>query len=219
MRSILYVAVAAALAPMTVVACGGSDGVGTVTPTGTFTHYVVSDVEAPKSASDQAIVKIDGNHKPVETGGTAVNQLGALIAALKTAGNVDVQTPLSATVQDGSIVLLADFQADSLTSSAGAGLQVFLGSKPTNPAPCTDPTDSTTCGQHLKGDGNFTVDPNSPDNAALAGPLVNGEFNGDPGKVTVEFSLAATGGGGGAPLLINLLDAHASMSGISATGI
>lgn len=206
----------------TLVACGGGggdDGGGDdgPTPTGPHTHYVVDSVTAPMSATDEAIIHIDANHNPVETGGTAVNQLGALIAALKTAGNVDVQTPLTGAVQDGSIILLGDFQADNFTDSAGAGFQVFLGNDP-NPAPCTDDTDPTTCGQHLNGDASFGIDPNSPNDAALTGALVSGEFSGGPGKVTIEFSLAA-GGTGGAPLLINLEDAHVQLSGISADGI
>jgi hypothetical protein len=177
---------------------------------------VINSINAPKSQSDDALIRVDQNDNPVETGGAAVNKLGGLIATLKTAGGLDIQTPLTQAVNDGTIILLSDFQTTDFTNAPGAGFSVFLGNNP-NPAACDGSAD-TTCGHQFSGSASFGIDPNNVDNPALAGPVVSGEFTSGPGDLTIEFSLA-TGAGGGAPLMINLKDAHVKASGISATGM
>nr|HEX4315961.1 hypothetical protein [Kofleriaceae bacterium] len=200
-------------------ACGGSSGGGGggVTPAGNHTQYVINSITAPKSQADDAIIRVDQNSNPVETGGAPVNKLGGLIATLKQAGNLDIQTPLTAAVNDGSIILLSDFQTTDFTNAPGAGFSVFLGADP-NPAACDGSAD-TTCGHQFSGSASFSIDPNNVSNDALAGPVVSGEFTSGPGDLTIEFSLATGGSGGGAPLVISLKDAHVKASGITAGGM
>ncbi len=195
----------AALVPMSLVACGGSSG--QPTPTGMHYHFVANKIYVPTSSTESREYGLDLNGD-----GTVDNQLGATLAALKSQGNFDIQSTIDKSVNDGSIILLVDFQTNSFTSSAGAGIQVFLGKNPM-PAPCTDMTDMV-CGHHLTGSGSFTVDPSGPTNAALAGKIVGGTFTGGPGDLALQIAL-----GGTMPIQLNLIGARAKADTISATGI
>ncbi len=196
---------ASALIPMSFVACGGSDG--TPTPEGAHTHYIANKVFVPTSSTESREYGLDLNGD-----GTVDNQLGATLAALKSQGGFDIQSTIDKSVNDGSIILLVDFQSNSFTSSAAAGIQVFLGNNPM-PAPCNGSAD-TTCGHHLTGSGSFTVDPSGPTNAALAGKIVGGTFTGGPGDLALQIAL-----GGTMPIQLNLIGARAKADTISATGI
>jgi hypothetical protein len=194
----------AAFVPVSIVACGGDDG-GSVTPTGMHYHYVVNKATVPTSSSEARDDGLDLNGD-----GTVDNQLGGTLAALKSVGNFDVQATVDKAVADGSIILLADFQSKSFTSSAAAGMQVFLGTNPM-PAPCNGSAD-TTCGHHLTGSGSFDATPNS--NAPIAGKIVGGTFSGGPGNLTLQIAI-----GGETPILLNLIGARIKASSISETGI
>jgi hypothetical protein len=196
---------AAALVPMSLVACGGSDG--QPTPTGAHTHYVANKVFVPTSSTESREYGLDLNGD-----GTVDNQLGATLAALKSQGGFDIQKTIDTAVNDGSIILLVDFQTKDFTSSAAAGIQVFLGDNP-NPAACNGSAD-TTCGHHLTGTGSFDIAANSPMNAALAGKIVGGTFTGGPGKLSLQIAL-----GGGNPIQLDLIGARVKASGISDTAI
>src|SRR5437868_1216590 len=113
----------AALVPMSLVACGGSDGAPT--PEGAHTHYVSNKIFVPTSSTESREYGLDLNGD-----GTVDNQLGATLAALKSQGGFDIQGTIDKAVADGSIILLVDFQTKSFTSSAAAGIQVFLGDNP-----------------------------------------------------------------------------------------
>jgi hypothetical protein len=186
-------------------ACGGSSNKGgNVTPEGAHYHYVINSVTAPTSQSTDDILHVDSMGNPVKTGGAGVNKLGGLFATLKQAGNIDIQTPLTEAVQDGSIILLADLQTTDFTNAPGAGFEMFIGSDP-NPPACNGSGSAATCGQQFSGSASFSLESNSGDEP-LAGPVVSGEFNGGPGDITIEFTLS-TGGSGGGTLMINLKDA------------
>jgi hypothetical protein len=225
MRSILSTtAFAATLLPLTLLACGGSSGDddGQVTPTGAHTHYVVNTVTVP-TTSDQA------NADGLDLGGphsnkpdmTIDNTLGHVLAALTTQG-FDVKTSLDEAVDEGNITLLADFQTTDFTSAAAAGLQVLLGDNPM-PAPCGsdygsdgtyDGSDATVdCGKQFS-NGSFSVSPSTPTDALLAGPIVGGTFNGGPGNIELQIAL-----GGTQPVDLNLTNARAKATGITATAI
>src|SRR3569623_3619446 len=198
---------ASALIPMSCVACGGSDG--QPTPEGAHTHYIANKVFVPTSSSESHEYGLDLNGD-----GAVDNQLGATLAALKSQGNFDIQGTIDTAVNEGSIILLGDFQTKSFTSSAAAGIQVFLGDKAqTTPAPCNGSAD-TTCGNHLKGGASTAVAANSPMNAALAGKIVGGTFTGGPGKLSLQISL-----GGTMPIQLDLIGAKVKASGISDTAI
>lgn len=195
----------AALVPISLVACGGSDG--QPVPTGMHYHYVANKVFVPTSSTESREFGLDLNGD-----GTVDNQLGATLAALKSQANFDIQATIDDAVNKGSIILLVDFQSKSFTSSSAAGIQVFLGQNPM-PAPCNGSAD-TTCGHHLTGTGSFDLDPNGPTNAALAGKIVGGTFTGGPGDLSLQIAL-----GGTMPIQLNLIGARAKASSISETGI
>lgn len=198
---------ASALIPMSLVACGGSDG--TPTPQGAHTHYIANKIFVPTSSTESREYGLDLNGD-----GTVDNQLGATLAALKSQGGFDIQATIDTAVNEGSIILLVDFQTTSFTSAAAAGIQVFLGDKAqTTPAPCDGSAD-TTCGKHLTGNASTAISASSPTNAALAGKIVGGTFTGGPGKLSLQISL-----GGGNPIQLDLIGARVKASGISDTTI
>jgi hypothetical protein len=195
----------AALVPMSLVACGGGDS--TPTPEGMHYHYVANKIFVPTSSNESREFGLDLNGD-----GTVDNQLGATLAALKSQANFDIQATIDKAVNEGSIILLVDFQSKSFTSSSGAGIQVFLGQNPM-PAPCTDAND-TVCGHHLDGTGSFDIDPMGPQNAALAGKIVGGTFTAGPGKLSLQIAL-----GGTMPIALDLIGARVKASSISETAI
>lgn len=197
---------AAALVPMSLAACGGSDG-GQPTPEGAHTHYVANKVFVPTSSTESREYGLDLNND-----GTVDNQLGATLAALKSQGGFDIQATIDTAVNDGSIILLVDFQTKDFTSSSAAGIQVFLGDNPM-PAACNGSGD-TTCGHHLTGTGSFDIAAGSPTNAALGGKIVGGTFTGGPGKLSLQIAL-----GSGSPIQLDLIGARVKASGISDTAI
>jgi hypothetical protein len=198
---------ASALIPMSLVACGGDSG--TPTPEGAHTHYIANKVFVPTSSTESREYGLDLNGD-----GTVDNQLGATLAALKSQGGFDIQATIDTAVNDGSIILLVDFQTKSYTSSSAAGIQVFLGDKAmTTPPPCAGSAD-TTCGKHLTGTASTAVSANSPQNAAVAGKIVGGTFTGGPGKLSLQIAL-----GGNMPIQLDLIGARVKASGISDTTI
>jgi hypothetical protein len=188
-------------------ACGSDDG-GTVTPEGTKYTYVINKVIAPSSLAESQTYGLDLNNN-----GKVDNALGGLLGALKTQGLL-VQPALDSSVDDGSVLLLTEFQAKDFQTAGAAGLRVFLGDKATAmPAPCTTPADPTTCKKHLAGTGMFTLSATSPKDTLVAGPIKNGTFTGGPGKISLQIALSA-----GAPLQLDLIGARAQLSGITDSG-
>ena len=199
-------------------ACGSSTPgtMGQPTPMGMHNHMVVSEVDVPQTSDQARSFGLDlGQPTSNKPDGTVDNQLGNVLSALKGQG-FDVQTTLTTAVNAGTITLLVDFQTQDFTSTSAAGMEILFGltgSGDITPAPCNGSAD-TTCGNQLKGTGMFMVDPNSPTDAVVAGPIVGGTFNGGPGTITLELAL-----GGTTPVQLNLLGARGQATGISATGI
>lgn len=194
---------AAAILP-SLVACGGDDG--QPVPEGTHYHYVANKVFVPTSGSEAQKYGLDLNND-----GTVDNALGQVLSALGSMG-FNLQETLDTAVNEGSIILLADFQTKDFNASSAAGIQVFLGENPM-PAACNG-TDDTTCGHHLDGNGMFSVAANSPQNAALAGKIVGGTFKGGPGKLSLQIAL-----GGTDAIQLDLIGARAQASGITDSAI
>src|ERR1700691_4348622 len=119
------------------IACS-SNGGGTVTPTGAHTHYVGNAVYVPTTNVEATAYGLDLNGD-----GTVDNQLGNVLATLGGMG-FDIQGTVNTAVAEGDIILLVDFQATNLTSTAAAGLQMLLGSNPVPPA-CNGSADVYTC--------------------------------------------------------------------------
>lgn len=204
-----FFAVATAALSFGLVACGGGgddDGDDdTPEPVGDHYHYVVDSVEIPLD-SDQAEelgFDLDGD-------GTIDNQLGNILSALVQAGgeSLDLQASIDSGVADGSILLLADLQAEALTSATNAGFSVYLGANP-SPAPCADANDMV-CGLHLAGTGTFDVDPSSPTDATVVGNISGGTFLGGPGNLSMQISLNE-----GTSIDLTLVAARAEVTGIA----
>ena len=149
---------------------------------------------------------------------TVDNQLGKVLSTLGSMG-FDVQATIDGAVAEGDIVLLVDFQTKDFMNTAAAGIQVFLGNKPTAPAPCNasetyDPVTKMGCKHHLDGTGSFTISSASPQNAALGGKIVNGQFSGGPGDLSLQIAI-----GGSMAIDLNLIGARVKASSISDAGI
>lgn len=202
------------------VACGGG-GEDQPTPEGPHYAYVANRLFVPTNNNQAREYGLDLNND-----GAIDNQLGMVLGTLAGQG-FDVQGTIDEAVAEGSIIILADFQTTSFDKAGGAGLQIKLGSNPTPAAcntgeeyackdgagaECTAGTAGCTCsgcGRHLT-NGTFTVDANSPDNAAVAGKVVNGTFTGGPGDITLKIALGSTMG-----LTLDLIGARAKASGMS----
>jgi hypothetical protein len=207
-------------------ACGGGDDGGTmITPQGEHHTYVGKSLLLPPRGDQSTLanysLNLDGKSPMYD------NQLGSVLATLTGMG-VDVQGSLSQSVANGSIILLGDLQTDSFTSSSAAGFAIKLGANP-NPAACNadeeavcvDPTPSdatppvcTGCQHHLAGGASFGISPTSPDDAAVAGTIAGGTFEGGPGSVSLLISL-----GGANPVPLTLIGARVKLMGMSAEGI
>lgn len=188
-----------------IAACGGEES---ITPEGPHYTYVVSEASVPTTNPQATEFGLDLNGDKVVD-----NQLGAVLAALVTQG-LDVQTAIADAVNEGDIILLMDLQTTDFSSARGAGLQIKLGDKATAmPAPCADAAD-TTCRKHLDGTGSFAVAAGSPNDAAVAGKVVGGTFNGGPGRISIEIAL-----GGPDSVQLDLIGARAKATGMSDSGI
>jgi len=208
----LLLAAACAL-PLSIVACGGSSGDSPVVPEGTHYGYVVSKANVPVDNKTATSYGLDlGSAKSGTPDGTVDNRLGQVLGTLAGMG-FDIQTTVTNAINQGSIILLIDFQTKDFMNSSAAGLSVKIGANPM-PAACTNPADLTTCGKHLTGTASFSIDPKSPADALVAGKIVNGTFNGGPGNIDLQIALGTT-----QPITLSLLNARAKATAITADGM
>lgn len=200
---------AAAVLP-SLISCGGDDGV--VIPEGEHYHYVASQVLVPTTNTQAREYGLDLNGDK-----TVDNQLGMVLSTLGSMG-FDIQATIDTAVAEGSIVLLLDMQTKDFTNTTAAGIQVFLGDNDTvMPAACNagemyNETTKTGCKHHLDGSGMFTIDANSPTNAALGGKIVGGTFTGGPGNLSLQIAL-----GGTEAIQLDLIGARVKGSALSET--
>jgi hypothetical protein len=192
-------------------ACGGGGGGDDGPPEGMHNHYVTDSVLVPTTSNEVQTYGMDIDSDQPDGDQGIDNQLGSVLAALATM-NFDVQGTVNKSVDQGSIILLADYQTTAFDSASRSGLQLYLGDNPTPPA-CTDAND-TVCRHHLDGNGMFTVATDSPTNALVSGPVVNGVFQGGPGTLTLQIALSQ-----GAPINLNLIGARAELRMTTATDI
>lgn len=191
----------------TLAACGGDDGGGDgdITPTGEHYKYVVDGAKVPTNSTESTTLGMD-----LDGDGRVDNQLGTILTVLASTG-FNATNAVRDSINDGTILLLADIQTPSFTESAGTGLEIHLGNSGTiMPAPCTS-AEPPVCGQHLTGTGRFTIAADSPPGAKVVGAIAGGVFKGGPGKLTMQIALA-----GGQAFRINLIGARAELSNISA---
>ncbi len=202
--------------PFTFIACGGG-GEDTVVPEGTHHQYVSSKAFVPTNNNQAREYGLDLNGDK-----TADNQLGMVLGTLSTMG-FNIQGTIDKAVAMGSIILLLDVQTKDYSNTTAAGVKVLLGANPM-PAACNtgEVFDCTTatppvcmgCGHHIAGTGMFSIAAGSPDNAAVAGKIVNGTFNGGPGELSLQIAL-----GGTDAIQLDLIGARVRASAITDTGI
>jgi len=208
MRSFLL---AACTLSLSLAACGDG-GDDTVVPEGTHYGYVVSKAFVPANMKQATDYGLDvGASKSGTPDGTVDNRLGEVLGTLAGMGFA-IQATVDIAVAQGSIILLVDFQSKDLMSSSAAGFSVKIGTNPV-PAACTGATD-TVCGHHLDGKAMFSIAADSPTDAAVAGKIVGGTFNGGPGDISLQIALGTT-----EPITLSLLNARAKATGITEAGM
>ena len=159
---------------------GGDDtGGGANTEAWTYpeTQMVVNALYLPLTSADAKDYAFDLDHN-----GTVDNQLGNILAALKTSmGSTSPQTSVDDALGKGDIIVLFSIYAQTMQNSTAANLWAFLGS----PVPI-DPPDGPQAGD------TFTVDPvNSPTDAYFGGKIKQGGgvFGGDNATLTINLPL------------------------------
>jgi hypothetical protein len=115
----------------------------------------------------------------------------------------------------GKIILLVDVQTTDLMNAATASFSLKLGTMPV-PAACTNPSDLTTCGQHLKGGASFSIANDSPAFPPLTGTITDGTFSSSAGDVAIALALTDTAT---SPVVLNLAHARARITSMTADGI
>jgi len=179
---------AAAIALVALTACGGG-GAGSPDASmdaGDASHhgYVVASISEPTQAGDG---QADG--ADLDGDGLIDNAFGAIGYAVTSAAGTtsDPEARLTAAVQAGDVILLADVTATDLGTATDVGVRMYLGDHP-QPAPCTDPAMPSTCGQHLDGSGSFDVAAGSPTDLTV-GSIVDGRLGVGEGQALVALSL------------------------------
>ncbi|MBC7976126.1 MAG: hypothetical protein H7138_14225 [Myxococcales bacterium] len=194
---------------------GGGDDGGPVEPEGTHYGYVVSKASIPPANGKADDYGLDLGARLRNTpDGTIDNALGETLGSISALADVDIQGAITEAIDQGKIALLVDFQTTDFTTAGAAGLSVRIGDTTMiTPAACADAAD-TACRRHLGGNGTFMIAASSPTNASVAGKIARGTFNGGPGDLSLQLAL-----GDGAPIQLNLKNARARATGISATGM
>ncbi|HEX7841953.1 MAG TPA: hypothetical protein VF469_30995 [Kofleriaceae bacterium] len=206
-----FLVAAICAAPLSIAACGGSSD-GAITPAGPHHGYVVSSVSIPTSDKQATDFGLDlGSKTASKQDGMVDNKLGEALSALA-ALNFNIQGTVNTAVDQGSLILLIDLQTKDFASSDGAGFSVKIGATPM-PAPCNGSSD-TVCRHHLDGTGMFTVAASSPTDAAVAGKIASGTFNGGPGDVTLQLAIGST-----TPIELSLLHARVKATSITDAGM
>jgi hypothetical protein len=204
-----------ALCSLFAAACGGGgsdDEPGDdAPPEGDHYKYVADSALVPTSTTEVQTYGLDLDSDEPDGDEGVDNQLGSVLSALA-AMDFDIQGTVTTSVDQGDIILLADYQTRAFDSAANSGLSIYLGDVPT-PAACLDETD-TVCRRHLDGNGSFTVDADSPRDALVKGPVVNGVFQGGPGTLRIQIALSE-----GNPIPLDLIGARAELRQVSATNI
>jgi hypothetical protein len=170
-----------------------------VQPTGTHHHYVLDLVTLPNTTTS---VNDDGFD--LDGDGQVNNALGALSHDVDAQTGVDIQAMENIAVDQGTVLMLADFQGTSFTNATNAGFTTYVGMNAI-PAPCNGPGD-TVCRHHLQGDGTFDVAA-MPRDPQLLGDVHIGTFKGGGGRVSLALSV-----GGGVPQLYTLLGARTEIA-------
>jgi hypothetical protein len=176
--SCALVATAPALA---LVACADEPS---LPPEGAHFQYVVSDLRIPATNTEARMFSLDLNGDK-----TVDNDMGQIFAALNSMG-LGVAGTADEALARGGLIMLADLQTTNFEDTASTGLTMYLGGEP-SPAPCLDPADLATCGQHLQGSGQFSV-ADAPASDLAVAPIKNAVFTASMSRLPVEIVLDPT---------------------------
>jgi len=171
-------------------------------------QYVVSELRIPTSNAMARTSALDLNGDKI-----ADNQQGEVFGALAGQG-LGVGETARESLLRGGLIMLADLQTTSFANTGVTGITgftTFLGGDP-SPAPCTDPGDLATCGQHLHGTGSFSVDASTTSDLA-AGAIDGATFEAAIGQMPVEIVVDRL------PLRLVLRHARVRLTAISADHI
>jgi len=174
--------------------------------------YVVSKAFIPGNLTQARDYGLDlGAPRSGTPDGFVDNRLGEVLGTLGGMG-FNIQGLVDTQVNQGSIILLVDFQTNDFMNANAVNLGVKFGANPI-PAACNGAAD-TTCGHHLTGTASFSIAADSPMDAPLTGTIVDGTFNGGPGKLSLQLTLGTT-----QPTTFSLRNARAKATAISDTGM
>jgi hypothetical protein len=173
------------------------------TATGAHHHYVVSKEHIPSTTPEATTFGLDLNGDHVVD-----NQLGKALASFSSFFNS--QAAADTLVDNGTILMLADFESDDFTTETDAGFTLFAGANPMPPA--CDGSADTTCRHHLTGTGTFDIAATSTHDAPLVGDVVAGTFTGAPGTITIQLPILA------AAAQVSLIGGRVQMVGATAAG-
>jgi len=169
-------------------------------------QYVVSELRIP---SNNAMARENGLDLNGDT--TVDNQLGMVFGTLEGQGLGVGETAREALLR-GGLVMLADLQTTDFDNIDLAGFSTWLGDN-LEPAPCLDPTMLETCGQHLRGNGRFSVDEDSASHQ-IKSEISNGVFEDKAVFLPVELVIDD-----GRPIRLDLRGARVRLTQISETQI
>ncbi|MBS1123786.1 MAG: hypothetical protein H6Q90_6014 [Deltaproteobacteria bacterium] len=192
------VGAASALAVVWLAGCAGDD----LRLDGVHYQYVVSELRVPTNAvtARENSLDLDGND-------STDNQLGQVFGALNQNGLGVGDTAREALLR-GGLVMLADLETTDFENTKISGFTTYLGSDP-DPAPCLDPARLESCGQHVLGQGHFSVDDSSASDHAVA-PIVDGVFIDTVGVLPVEIAIDPS-----MPIRLDLRGARVRLSQLS----
>ena len=177
-----------------------------ITPVGTDYQYVADSLTLPSTSDEATADGLDLNGD-----GSVDNKLGSVLATFATQG-FNFQATVTASVDNGTTILLGDLQTSDFTTATAVGFSSDQGANPM-PAACTDAND-TVCRHQFAGNATFDIASDNTINPPLVGSITNGTYLTGPGNITVQIALT-----GATPITLSLIGARVKFSGISATGI
>ncbi|HEY5926935.1 MAG TPA: hypothetical protein VIV11_34850 [Kofleriaceae bacterium] len=162
-------------------------------------HYVLDRVLLPNTNTQARAYGLDLNGDM-----TVDNQLGMVFSTLAGMG-FDNQTPMTQAIDKGTAIMLADINADALSTAPFAAFTIYQGANPMPPA-CSSPSD-IVCRKHLTGSGSFSLKANAPVDPALQGSISGtGTLVAGPGHLTIQVSML-----GSVPATVTLIGARVEL--------
>ncbi len=179
-------------------------------PTQSDFQYVVSEITVPASATESKALAQD-----IDGDDITENALGGLLGALNSTADLNLQTEVEDQIARGDVIMLFALRASSAADSPVAGLCTYEGTAP-SPAPCLNPSDVMTCGQHLQGTASFDVAADTPEVTSIEGAIAAGNFLSLPPVSTGRAFVRLPLGGGSAllPIVATQIDVQTASASL-----